>query len=782
MTSAPSVTAVLTRNPALDILRAAALVRVVLWHSSGNHALTWIAAIPVMFFVTGFLLAQAFETRNATRVVMSRLRRLVLPLWLFGAVVTALTFMSKQLGLSGTASLDYLWWIFPLRTPPGPEWAQGWLTSPLWYLRTLLQLTLLAPALYVAAKKAPRVSLVALFCLVVVGELAQGQSFWAVQDLVTFSFFAVLGMVASRKTAAQSSWLTSSLFAAIGLVVWLNFYPISSGVINDSHTAHALLGVLYIGVANAYMSRIASWYSNRTVKRLTDALTRRSLTVYLWHSGLIGVSYLVLERFFSHKSALLFVCVTLLGSVLTALAVFVVGPLEGWSAKTITKRATYPRPRSLYVLRKTAAFASLSAFGAIAILSSGSTKTELLPPVPSQGPAEVVIASGDTESLFFAASGNSESALSALGAPPDDVKPVEKKRPPDRVPTTVSTQPPNSAKPGKTVVSGSSAPTFESSAPEFDTPIALGLSDVATAWFAKNDYQGVSVAVVSPGRGRWLFSLGTTATGAPMSTQTELPIQSNTKSFTAAILLQAVSDGLITLDTKVGVPTRFPWFTAAKDVKLKDLLGHRSGLINYADTAEHRDDWTTIDSPGAALQAVQNAGLQFAPGSSEAYSSSNYIVAGLLAEQIYGSPIEQLITERILNRLGLNETRVQAPSPGAPGTGTGNMYSTITDMARWTQAQWRDNRLLSPSAQRLATTFPKDSTLGYGTWGFCPCKRTKGALTPAAIGSNGGESLLRYYAATDTVVVVYLPGGIWTESRTAQTEELVTSLLLASKP
>jgi CubicO group peptidase (beta-lactamase class C family) len=279
-----------------------------------------------------------------------------------------------------------------------------------------------------------------------------------------------------------------------------------------------------------------------------------------------------------------------------------------------------------------------------------------------------------------------------------------------------------------------------------------------------------------------MFARGNGPDGNPLTSKAELPMQSNTKSFTAAILLQAVADGLVTLDTPVGIPTRFPWFTAAKDVKLKDLLGHRSGLLNYADTAEYKADWTKIDSPGAALQAVQSAGLQFAPGSHVSYSSSNYIVAGLLAEQIYGTPIEQLITERILNRLGLSEMRVQAPSPGAPGTGTGNMYSTITDMARWTQAHWRDNRLLTPSAQRLATTFPKTSMLGYGTWGFCPCKKVKGTLAPAAIGSNGGESLLRYYAATDTVVVVYLPGGIWTDGRIEQAEALVTSLLAAAKP
>ena len=47
------------RERALDALRAIALIRVILWHTYGNAAITYVvAAVPTMFFVTGSLFAK----------------------------------------------------------------------------------------------------------------------------------------------------------------------------------------------------------------------------------------------------------------------------------------------------------------------------------------------------------------------------------------------------------------------------------------------------------------------------------------------------------------------------------------------------------------------------------------------------------------------------------------------------------------------------------------------------------------------------------------------------
>ena len=75
------------RDGFLDAVRAIAVVRVVTWHTYGWAPITWVvAAVPAMFFVSGHLLARSFARRPARIVVADRLRRLLIPYWLFGLV------------------------------------------------------------------------------------------------------------------------------------------------------------------------------------------------------------------------------------------------------------------------------------------------------------------------------------------------------------------------------------------------------------------------------------------------------------------------------------------------------------------------------------------------------------------------------------------------------------------------------------------------------------------------------------------------------------------------
>jgi len=63
----------------LDALRPIALVRVMFWHVFGMAAITYVAAMPVMFFVTGSLLAKSLDRRRARHGVGRRVA-LVTPL------------------------------------------------------------------------------------------------------------------------------------------------------------------------------------------------------------------------------------------------------------------------------------------------------------------------------------------------------------------------------------------------------------------------------------------------------------------------------------------------------------------------------------------------------------------------------------------------------------------------------------------------------------------------------------------------------------------------------
>src|SRR3954463_5509044 len=85
------------RDPALDLVRGIALIRVVLWHTFANTWMTMFAAIPLMFFVAGTLLAASGDRRRQRDVVGRGMRRLLLPLWAYGVVVGSATVLRASL-------------------------------------------------------------------------------------------------------------------------------------------------------------------------------------------------------------------------------------------------------------------------------------------------------------------------------------------------------------------------------------------------------------------------------------------------------------------------------------------------------------------------------------------------------------------------------------------------------------------------------------------------------------------------------------------------------------
>ncbi len=67
------------RDSFLDAVKALAITRVVLWHTWAWWWLSWIAAMPAMFFVSGALLGGSLERHGYVATLRSRLHRLLCP-------------------------------------------------------------------------------------------------------------------------------------------------------------------------------------------------------------------------------------------------------------------------------------------------------------------------------------------------------------------------------------------------------------------------------------------------------------------------------------------------------------------------------------------------------------------------------------------------------------------------------------------------------------------------------------------------------------------------------
>ncbi|GAA1034861.1 hypothetical protein GCM10009557_40780 [Virgisporangium ochraceum] len=326
----------------LDVLRAAALVRVVVYHVLG---FAWIPivfpAMGVMFAVAGSLMARSLD-RSGARVIRSRVRRLLPALWGYGAV--AVPVMLLQGWTDAPASKlgwgELVWWLVPLHTPPGGgRW--GWsFTVMLWYLVTYLWLVLLSPVLLMVYRRWPRLSLaVAIGVPVAVdlGVLTPGGYFTdAMWNVSTYVCCWLLGF------AHQDGWLrrltdrqffvaaTTLAVAGAGVVLW---YGLRTGTFDLNHVpvGRSLWSAAFVLVVLRFEPRMAWLRARRWATTAVAAVNRRAVTIYLWHLPGGIVALLVVQRL-GLSGATWWVALLAAVGVMTAVAVLVFGWIEDLSA------------------------------------------------------------------------------------------------------------------------------------------------------------------------------------------------------------------------------------------------------------------------------------------------------------------------------------------------------------------------------------------------------------------------------------------------------------------
>lgn len=147
----------------------------------------------------------------------------------------------------------------------------------------------------------------------------------------------------------------------------------------------------------------------------------------------------------------------------------------------------------------------------------------------------------------------------------------------------------------------------------------------------------------------------------PIEPSDHFRIASQTKTFTAAVVLQLVDEGRVDLDT--AIERYLPGVVAGNGydgnkITVRQLLQHTSGIGSPPITAYLKP---TNPDGTFTLQDLVRIGLtappQFEPGTSWAYSNVNYYVAGLLIERIAGTTAPDAITSRIIRPLGLTQTK-----------------------------------------------------------------------------------------------------------------------------
>ncbi|MEV6838754.1 serine hydrolase domain-containing protein [Streptomyces sp. NPDC051133] len=250
-----------------------------------------------------------------------------------------------------------------------------------------------------------------------------------------------------------------------------------------------------------------------------------------------------------------------------------------------------------------------------------------------------------------------------------------------------------------------------------------------------------------------------------------------TKTFVATVVLQLASEHRLSLSDTV--EQHLPGLlrghgTDGRRITLCALLTHTSGLADFTEA-------THGTLPLTPPQAVRIA-LALPPARPDhfAYSSTNYVVLGMVVRQVTGRPYAAEAERRIIAPLGLTgtsfpESRTALPSPhgrafAADGSdvteldprvagAAGELVTTLADLDRF-YAALLDGRLLPPRRLRemLATRaahgsygmglFPVKLPCGTTVWGHNG--RISGSYVRSAATADG-RRVLTFRVNTDAI-------------------------------
>ncbi|KDN81841.1 acyltransferase family protein [Kitasatospora cheerisanensis] len=369
------------RDRYLDLLRALALVRVVLYHNFGWFFLPLVfPSMGVMFALAGSLMARSLS-RPALGVIRSRLRRLLPPMWLFGAIVVTLQVLDG--GGPGSDGHPTWWWaklafwVLPLSTPPyatdglhglGGHLESGWATQlvvPLWYLRAYLWYVLLSPLLLKALRRFPLVTLFAPLALVIAmngffpeHDFVWGRVWETVNDFAMFGSCWILGMAHQEGMLKRIPQYVLPSIAPLIMVAgfwYLQTRPFDPTEPTDIEAWPIAQAVWSFGFVALLLHISPSWeqWPPRLERwnGLVSLLNSRAVSVYLWHvTALVAAVPLIdllwdVDFFRLHLRWLLTSrwFTLLIGIPLLALLVLVFGWVEDVAAKRRPRLFPYPR-------------------------------------------------------------------------------------------------------------------------------------------------------------------------------------------------------------------------------------------------------------------------------------------------------------------------------------------------------------------------------------------------------------------------------------------------------
>ena len=309
--------------------------------------------------------------------------------------------------------------------------------------------------------------------------------------------------------------------------------------------------------------------------------------------------------------------------------------------------------------------------------------------------------------------------------------------------------------------------------PSLDPALTAELQQLLDTAVADGFIPGAVLSVQAPGYAPWTGASGLADRDQQvrMTPSTPIRIASVSKMFTAVVVMQLVEEGTIALGAPVA--TWFPdLLPDGERITVRQLLQHTSGVYDYLEDRSfvaqaqrgHERVWKPEELVAYAVRFPSGRLGRWD------YSSTNYVVLGMLVERVTGQSLAQQMRQRIFEPFDMRET-VFAPQEAVPqrmahgysqrtditnvsmsfGFATSSIVSTAEDLQRFGQALFAGDVLRT---ETRALMF--DFVSGRGQYGMPNLEYGLGMMRNQL--PLDSFSIQRAYSIDDRMVIGHIGG------------------------
>ena len=381
--------------------------------------------------------------------------------------------------------------------------------------------------------------------------------------------------------------------------------------------------------------------------------------------------------------------------------------------------------------------------------------------------------------------------VAATEIPPTEVSPTEV--PPTEVPPTEV--PPTEVPPTEVP-------------PDPNAALSMALQGIVEKWAADQRYPSAMLLVDLPARDfYWKGAAGVRdwESNDPVEADDPFALASVTKSFTAATILRLAEEGLLSIDdliadyldpTIVAEINVYDGVSYGPQITIRQLLNHTAGVGDHGfyDVDENGvSDFNemllanpdqSIRAPEVVAWTIANVPAVGPPGEQWVYSSTGYLLLGMIIEEVTGATLAEAYHTFVLDPLALDHTWLdyyEPPPAGvqsishpyandvdvanlevrSSGWSEGGLYSTLDDQARFWRALLVDNTVFAePGTLELmeewVTAIPGAADYGLGLIRYDLDAIGMEGLPPVLCHAGIYNNLSVYVPEMDAVVIFTL--------------------------